>query len=68
MESEFLTERIARLHRQVRLNPVSSAAVLWFALRVRRELLTLQRILWTTSLQAPPEDRLQEAAWDTACA
>lgn len=57
LEWLLLNDRIRRLGIHSRQHPLSSAPVLGFALRVRHELLSLQRILWSVSLRQPVDAR-----------
>lgn len=61
LELALLRYRIERLHRRNRLDPLSSAPVLGYALRVRYEVIMIQRIVWGLSLGAPAEDLMQPA-------
>jgi vacuolar-type H+-ATPase subunit C/Vma6 len=57
LEWLLLNDHIRRLGIHSRQHPLSSAPVLGFALRVRHELLSLQRILWRVSLRQPVDAR-----------
>ena len=60
-EVALLRYRIERLHRRSRLEPLSTAPVLGYALRVRYEVIMLQRIIWGLSLGAPAATLTQPA-------
>ena len=53
IEEQLLHRRIARLRALARRDPAGPASVLEFALRLRSELLELQRLIWGMALGAP---------------
>ena len=66
LEPARLAERLAsllrtHLHRLARIDPLGSAPVLDYALRVREEVQRFQRLAWGLSLGAPLAERLGEA-------
>lgn len=64
LDDELLRLRLRELTRQVRRVPLGPLTLLWFALRLRAQLLDLQRIVWTVALGAPRQpliDRLTTA-------
>ena len=52
-EDAALRERIVRLTRQVRQIPLEPLTTLWVALRLRGQVIDLQRIVWSVALGAP---------------
>jgi vacuolar-type H+-ATPase subunit C/Vma6 len=65
VEPSRLAERLAalhraHLHRTVRIEPLGSAPVLDYALRLREEVERFQRLAWALALEAPREERLGE--------
>lgn len=52
-DDEVLRRRLRDLARRARRDPVGPLPLLWFALRLRAQLLDLQRIIWTVALGAP---------------
>jgi vacuolar-type H+-ATPase subunit C/Vma6 len=56
LEDEVLRVRVRALSQRVRLAPLGPAPPLWFALRLRAQVIDLQRIVWGTALAAPPAD------------
>jgi vacuolar-type H+-ATPase subunit C/Vma6 len=64
-EPSRLAQRLAALHRgalhrRARTDPLSSAPVLDYALRLREEVQRLQRLAWAVALDAPLAERLGE--------
>jgi vacuolar-type H+-ATPase subunit C/Vma6 len=55
IESTFLSHQIGWLHQRSRHDPLTSAPVLAYALRVRREVIALQQIIWGLALGAPAD-------------
>jgi len=53
LEDEILRLRLRDLGRQARLAPLGPLPLIWFALRLRAQVVDLQRIVWTVSLGAP---------------
>jgi vacuolar-type H+-ATPase subunit C/Vma6 len=53
LEDELLRCRIAAMRRQVGVSPLGPLAVVYFALRLRAQVLDLERIVWTVALGAP---------------
>ena len=53
LEDQLLRARIRALARQTRLSPLGPAPVLWFALRLRAQVVDLQRIIWGAALTVP---------------
>ncbi|MGE0353377.1 MAG: V-type ATPase subunit [Gemmatimonadales bacterium] len=53
LEDLLLRHRIRRLRRRARLDPLSTAPVLAFALELRHEVRRLQRLIWGIGLHAP---------------
>lgn len=63
LDDAILTWRIGSLARQVRLDPLGPEPVLHFLLRLRRQVVTLRRIVWAIALGAPGSlARTREAA------
>lgn len=64
LERALLGGQIAMLARRARLEPLSVAPILLFALRLRAQVLDLQRVIWGIALGAPPTVRIagREAA------
>ena len=56
LEEALLAARIARLRRLQRLSPLGVVPVLLSFLRLRAQVLDLQRIIWGVALGAPPGD------------
>ncbi|MGE5141846.1 MAG: V-type ATPase subunit [Acidobacteriota bacterium] len=56
LEDEVLRIRVRALALRVRLAPLGPAPALWFALRLRAQVIDLQRIAWGAALAAPPAD------------
>lgn len=56
LEDEVLRIRVRALSWQVRRAPLGPAPTLWFALRLRGQVIDLQRIVWGAALAAPPAD------------
>lgn len=56
LEDEVLRIRVRALSQRVRQEPLGPAPALWFALRLRAQVIDLQRIVWGAALQAPPAD------------
>lgn len=54
LEDEVLRIRVRALALRVRLAPLGPAPALWFALRLRAQVIDLQRIVWGAALAAPP--------------
>lgn len=52
LEGAFLRARIAELTRRVRLAPLEPMTTVWVALRLRAQLIDLQRIVWMVTLGA----------------
>ena len=52
-DDELLRRRLRDMALQARRDPVGPLPLLWFALRLRAQLLDLQRIIWTVALGAP---------------
>jgi vacuolar-type H+-ATPase subunit C/Vma6 len=55
LESVFLSHQIGWLQQRSRHDPLTSAPVLGYALRVRREVVALQQIIWGLTLGAPAD-------------
>jgi vacuolar-type H+-ATPase subunit C/Vma6 len=55
LEEAALQHRIDWLQTRASHDPLTSAPVLVYALRVRQEVIALQRIVWGLGLGAPPE-------------
>ncbi len=53
LEDQLLRVRIRALARQTRLSPLGPGPVLWFALRLRAQVVDLQRIIWGAALAVP---------------
>ncbi|HEU5358582.1 MAG TPA: V-type ATPase subunit [Gemmatimonadales bacterium] len=53
LESAVLRRQLRELSRQVRRAPLGPLELIWFALRLRAQVLDLQRIIWTVALDAP---------------
>lgn len=53
LESAVLRLRLRELARRVRRAPLGPLALIWFALRLRAQVLDLHRIVWTVALDAP---------------
>jgi vacuolar-type H+-ATPase subunit C/Vma6 len=53
LEGHLLRVRIRELARQTRRSPLGPAPVLWFALRLRAQVMDLQRIIWSAPLAVP---------------
>jgi vacuolar-type H+-ATPase subunit C/Vma6 len=53
LENEVLRIRVHDLSQRVRLAPLGPAPALWFALRLRAQVIDLQRIVWGVALAAP---------------
>ncbi len=53
LEDQLLRVRIRELTRQTRRSPLGPAPVLWFALRLRAQVVDLQRIIWGAALSVP---------------
>lgn len=53
IEDHLLRVRIRELARQSRRSPLGPAPVLWFALRLRAQVVDLQRIIWGAALAVP---------------
>ncbi len=65
VEPSRLAQRLAALHRgsihrRARTDPLSSAPVLDYALRLREEVQRMRRLAWAVALDAPLEERLGE--------
>lgn len=56
LEEELLRVRIRAIARRTRLSPLGPGPVLWFALRLRAQVIDLQRIVWGAALSAPHAD------------
>ena len=56
LEEELLRVRIRAIARRTRLAPLGPGPVLWFALRLRAQVVDLQRIVWGVALSAPRAD------------
>jgi vacuolar-type H+-ATPase subunit C/Vma6 len=56
LEEELLRVRIRAIARRTRLSPLGPGPVLWFALRLRAQVVDLQRIVWGAALSAPRAD------------
>jgi len=54
LEDELLRMRVRQLAAATRRSPLGPAPVLWFALRLRAQVIDLQRIVWGAALAAPP--------------
>lgn len=54
LEEEVLRARIREVARLTRLSPLGPGPVLWFALRLRAQIVDLQRIIWGSALATPP--------------
>lgn len=54
LEDELLRVRIHELALLTRRSPLGPAPALWFALRLRAQVIDLQRIVWGAALGAPP--------------
>lgn len=54
LEDELLRLRIRALTLRARQSPLGPAPTLWFALRLRAQVIDLQRIVWSAALGAPP--------------
>jgi vacuolar-type H+-ATPase subunit C/Vma6 len=59
LEDELLRRRLRAIARRVRVAPLGPVPVLWFGLRLRVQMIDLQRIVWTVALGAPRQ-RLAE--------
>jgi vacuolar-type H+-ATPase subunit C/Vma6 len=64
IEEQLLMRRVARLRALARRDPAGPASVLEFALRLRAEVLDLQRVIWGVALGAP-RGAIAEAAVTT---
>ncbi len=53
LEEELLRIRVRELARRTRRSPLGPGPVLWFALRLRAQVVDLQRIIWGVALSAP---------------
>jgi len=53
LEEELLRVRIRQIARRTRLSPLGPGPVLWFSLRLRAQVVDLQRIVWGAALSAP---------------
>jgi vacuolar-type H+-ATPase subunit C/Vma6 len=53
IEEELLRVRIRELARRTRRAPLGPAPVLWFALRLRAQVVDLQRVIWGVALCTP---------------
>jgi len=53
LEDELLRLRLQSLGDRVRQAPLDALTTIWFALRLRAQLIDLQRILWTVMLNGP---------------
>lgn len=53
LEDRLLRVRLGELTRRLRRAPLGPLVLVWFALRLRAQLLDLQRILWSVALGAP---------------
>jgi vacuolar-type H+-ATPase subunit C/Vma6 len=62
LDAALVAARHADLRRTARLHPLTTAPILAFALGIRLEVLTLQRVLWGITLGAPEEERLPATA------
>ncbi len=56
LEDEVLRIRVRALSQRVRRAPLGPAPTLCFALRLRAQVVDLQRIVWGAALAAPPAD------------
>jgi vacuolar-type H+-ATPase subunit C/Vma6 len=54
LEEELLRVRIRELTRRTRRSPLGPAPTLWFAMRLRAQVVDLQRIVWGAALSTPP--------------
>lgn len=54
LEEELLRVRIRDLARRTRRSPLGPGPTLWFALRLRAQVVDLQRIIWGAALSTPP--------------
>lgn len=55
LEIEIVGALIAELRHRARVEPLGPAPVLGFALRLRAEVMNLQRVIWGAALHASPE-------------
>jgi len=53
LEDELLRRRLRAIAHRVRLAPLGPVPVLWFGLRLRVQMIDLQRVVWTVALGAP---------------
>jgi vacuolar-type H+-ATPase subunit C/Vma6 len=53
LEEELLRVRVREIARRARRSPLGPEPVLWFALRLRAQVVDLQRIVWGAALSAP---------------
>jgi vacuolar-type H+-ATPase subunit C/Vma6 len=53
IEDELLRRRLAAWARRAHQQPLGPLPLLWFTLRLRAQLLDLQRVVWTIALGAP---------------
>jgi vacuolar-type H+-ATPase subunit C/Vma6 len=53
LEDQLLRARIHSVTWQTRRSPLGPAPVLWFALRLRAQVVDLQRIIWSAALGVP---------------
>lgn len=53
LEDELLRRRLRAISRRVRLAPLGPLPILWFGLRLRVQVVDLQRVVWTVALDAP---------------
>lgn len=53
LEDDLLRARLRAMARAVRRAPLGPLPVVWFALRLRAQVVDLQRIVWTVALGAP---------------
>ena len=54
LEEDLLGVRIRDVARLTRRSPLGPGPVLWFALRLRAQVVDLQRIIWGSALATPP--------------
>jgi hypothetical protein len=54
LEEAVLRMRVLEVARLTRRSPLGPGPVLWFALRLRAQVVDLQRIVWGAALATPP--------------
>jgi vacuolar-type H+-ATPase subunit C/Vma6 len=62
LTDELLRRRLRAIARRVRMAPLGPLAVLWFGLRLRAQVVDLQRVVWTVALGAPRQRVIESLA------